>query len=659
MALPASRPSSRPFGPSAMNLLRGPLPALLIATLVCSVQTAVADPFEFKRGDRVAIIGNTLAERMQHDGWLEAYLHTRFPDRELVFRNLAFPGDEVAGFTAAPDANKRLRSAAFGSSDEWLRRVEADVIFAFFGYNESFAGEAGLNKFKDELAAFIKHTTGQKYNGKSAPRLVLFSPVAHENLKDPNLPDGSENNKRIELYTAAMADVAKASQIAFVDVFHPTRDLYATATDPLTINGVHMTPKGNELVAREIDRSLFAGAPEPKRETVTTDKVRRAVVDKNFYWFHRYRTTDGYSIYGGRADLKFKNDQTNREVAQREMAVLDVMTANRDQRVWAVSRGGDLEVKDDNAPPFIPVITNKPGPLAGGKHLFLGGEEAIGHMKVAAGLKVNLFASEKEFPELVNPVQMAWDAKGRLWVAVWATYPHWKPKEEMNDKLLVFEDTDGDGKADKMTVFADRLHNPPGFEFFSGGVLIATPPDAVFQRRRQGRPADHGGRRHRFSRHPPHIEQLHPRPGRGPLFPGGDLPPHAGGDPLQRSRPLRQRRGLPLRATDAQVRRLRQLRIRQPARARLRPLGPGHRRGRDRGRAVSRGPVLRPPRLPEQAPPAAAGLQAVDAAVSRHGVPVEPPLPGLHERQSSRRQRDRLPGNPPVQDHRPGGQLHG
>ena len=57
------------------------------------------------------------------------------------------------------------------------------MIFAFFGYNESFAGEAGLAKFKADLEDFIKHTLAQKYNGKSAPRLVLFSPIAHEDFK--------------------------------------------------------------------------------------------------------------------------------------------------------------------------------------------------------------------------------------------------------------------------------------------------------------------------------------------------------------------------------------------------------------------------------------------------------------------------------------------
>ena len=89
-----------------------------------------------------------------------------------------------------------------------MANTKADVIFAFFGYNESFAGEAGLPKFKQDLDEWIKHTLAQKYNGKSAPRLVLFSPITQEDLKDRNLPDSSANNKRLELYTKAMADVA-------------------------------------------------------------------------------------------------------------------------------------------------------------------------------------------------------------------------------------------------------------------------------------------------------------------------------------------------------------------------------------------------------------------------------------------------------------------
>ncbi len=442
-----------------------------VSSFLAPALLPAAEPrLELNEGDRIAILGNTLADRMQHFGYLEALLQSRFPKHELVVRNLGFSGDELT---------LRLRSAGFGSPDDHLNFVQADVILACFGYNESFAGPDGLDKFKKDLAEFIDHTLGQKYNGESAPRLVLVSPIAHEDLDDPNLPDGKANNERIALYTQAMADVAREKGVAFVDLYKPTAALYEVDDEPLTINGIHLNARGNEQVARVIDHQLFGKNSQPL-DADSFEKLRQAVLDKNFDWFSRYRTTDGYSIFGGRADLKFTDDQTNRVVMQRELEVLNVMTANRDKRIWAIAQGGDLEVDDSNTPPFIEVITNKPGPLPGGKHVYLGGEEAIEKMTIGKNLKVNLVASEEMFPELVNPVQMAFDTKGRLWVAAWDSYPHWKPKDELNDKLLILEDTDGDGRADKCIRFAEGLHNPTGFEFWNGGVYVAQAPDLVF-----------------------------------------------------------------------------------------------------------------------------------------------------------------------------------
>lgn len=450
--------------------MRSQLILLFAVTGLAGAYCSAAEPkLELKQGDRICIIGNTLADRMQHDGWLEAYLQSRFPQMDLTIRNLGFSADELA---------TRPRNQNFGEPDKHLTHSKADVIFAFFGYNESFAGEEGLPQFKQQLTAFIDHTLSQKYNGASAPRLVLFSPIAHENVRSPHLPDGSENNARLKLYTQAMAEVAAAKKIPFVDLHQPTEKLYASAKTPLTLNGIHLTPEGNRQLAEVIDAKLFDSSIT--RSDSQLARLRQAILDKNLRWYNRYRVTDGYNVYGGRSGTGNYDGQTNFTISMRELEIVDVQTANRDKRIWAVAKGGDLVVDDSNAPPPLTIKTNKPGPNPDGSHKFLSGEEAIQEMTVHSGMKVNLFADEKMFPELINPVQSAVDADGRLWAAVWPTYPHWHPNEEFKDALIILEDTDGNGVADKCITFADNLHNPTGFIFWGGGVLVAQAPDMLF-----------------------------------------------------------------------------------------------------------------------------------------------------------------------------------
>jgi azurin/glucose/arabinose dehydrogenase/lysophospholipase L1-like esterase len=446
----------------------------LLAAAACS-RAPQAPALELRAGDRICLIGNTLAERMQHHGWLETLLQHRFPEHGLVVRNLGFSGDEIA---------TRLRSQGFGSPDEHLARCRASVVFAFFGYNESFGGAAGLAKFDEDLAEFLARTAAQRYDGAAPPRIVLFSPIAHEDLRDPHLPDGKANNARLESYTAAMAAAAARAKVAFVDLFAPTRALFAASERPLTINGIHLTEAGDRALAEIVDRALFGAGPA--RDEARLASIREAVLDKDRHWFHRYRTTDGYSIYGGRGGLEFVDGQTNREVCERELEILDVMTANRDRRIQARARGGDLAIDDGNTPPFLEVKTNLPGKGPGGAHQFLSAPDTIAKMKVHAGMRVNVFASEEQFPELVNPQQAAVDTRGRLWVTAWPTYPHWKPKQPRNDKLLILPDEDRDGRADRCIVFADDLHNPTGFEFYNGGVLVAQVPDLWFLRDTDG-----------------------------------------------------------------------------------------------------------------------------------------------------------------------------
>lgn len=103
--------------------------------------------------------------------------------------------------------------------------------------------------------------------------------------------------------------------------------------------------------------------------------------------------------------------------------------------------------------------------------------------QVAEGFEVNLFAAE---PQIAKPIQMNWDNQGRLWVATSETYPHIKPGQKPNDKIICLEDTDGDGVADKHTVFADGLLMPTAILPTNDGVYVGASTELLFFRDTDG-----------------------------------------------------------------------------------------------------------------------------------------------------------------------------
>lgn len=109
-------------------------------------------------------------------------------------------------------------------------------------------------------------------------------------------------------------------------------------------------------------------------------------------------------------------------------------------------------------------------------------DDAIETFILPDGYAINCFASEQMFPELANPIAMTFDDRGRLWVAVSPTYPHLVPGEKPDDKLLVLEDTDGDGVADRSTVFADGLYIPTGFVLSRDGAYVVSQPNLLHLR---------------------------------------------------------------------------------------------------------------------------------------------------------------------------------
>ncbi|CAN5905846.1 hypothetical protein BH11VER1_BH11VER1_07330 [soil metagenome] len=106
-------------------------------------------------------------------------------------------------------------------------------------------------------------------------------------------------------------------------------------------------------------------------------------------------------------------------------------------------------------------------------------QESLSKMHLPPGFKATVFAAE---PDVRNPIAMCWDAKGRMWVAENYTYSDSKERFDMKlrDRILIFEDTDNDGKFDKRTVFADDLQMLTSVERGLGGVWAVCPPNLLF-----------------------------------------------------------------------------------------------------------------------------------------------------------------------------------
>ncbi|WP_374759921.1 PVC-type heme-binding CxxCH protein [Fibrella rubiginis] len=414
----------------------------------------------------------------------ETEMQVRYPDSLLFIRNMCDGGD-TPGFR--PNANRNLPWAFpgaekfqteyatnsnseghFDTPDQWLTHLKADLIIAFFGYNESFQGQAGLANYKAELDAFVKWTLAQKYNGVAAPKLVLVSPIAFEDLsKLYDLPNGINENKNIALYTQAMRDVALANNLLFVDAFTPSQKWYADNVEPLTIDGCQLNESGYKLFGKLLTDQIFGRKTAPAE--ANRKLVYDAVIEKNWMWHNDIKVPNGVHVYGRRYN-PFGPDNYPAEIEK-----VREMTAVRDTAIWMANQGKTMDVvaADKHTRTLPPVQTNF-NPEKNGSLTYLSGQDALGKLKMAPGYKIELFASEETFPDLAKPMQMSFDNKGRLWVAVMPSYPHYRPGDpKPNDKILILEDTNNDGKADKQTIFAQGLHLPLGFEMAPEGVYIS------------------------------------------------------------------------------------------------------------------------------------------------------------------------------------------
>ena len=463
------------------------------STLYMAFQRPAA-PLEVEQQATIALVGNNLCARMMDYGHFETNLHLRYPDQQLRVRNLCDAGN-TPGFRphpgrpspwAFPGAESFYDELAresgsvghFETPDEWLMRLQADIVIGFFGYNESFHGAERLDTYKAELEAFIDHTRMKRYNGEHPPNVVLVSPTAFEDRSDAlDLPDGDTENEQLAMYTNAMREVAgQYDEVRFVDAFAPSARWYAESEEPLTIDGFQLNGPAYERLANLLTDQLF-DRPAPERADHRA-LVHEAVMDKNWFWENNYKIPNGVHVFGRRYNPYGPDNYPY------ELKKLRQMTSIRDTAIWRAAHGQRMDVAaaDERTIALPPVETNyQPSSGAHGDPEYLYGEEALQTLETAPGYQIEAFATEQDFEALANPVQIAFDNEGRLWVATMPSYPHWKPGDgRPNDKLLILEDTDGDDRADRQTTFADSLHLPVGFELTADGVYVSQGTDLVF-----------------------------------------------------------------------------------------------------------------------------------------------------------------------------------
>ena len=458
---------------------------VLVAVIFYGCEKKEDNRLALGSNSRIVLIGNNLGSRMMNFGHFETEMQLRYPKDSLFIRNMC-DGGNTPGFRphsarnspwAFPGAEKFHQNELsndsgsighFPTEDEWLSELKADIIIAFFGYSESFEGADGLENYKNELHAFIEHTKSQKYNGSNPPKLALVSPIAFEDLSDKmDLPNGEEENKNLKMYTDAMKEVALQDSVLFVDAFGPSKNWMDSETADITADGFQLNDLGYKKLADLLADEIFMNG---KSSDANRQLVHEAVNEKNWFWHNDFKIPNGVHAYGRRYD-PFGPDNYPFEIEK-----IRQMTAIRDTAIWEAVHGEkmDLAMADAHTKKLPPVQTNYKESEKNGTPKYLYGDEALSKIKVAPGYQIELFASEEEFPDLANPVQVSFDNKGRLWVGVMPSYPHYKPGDSKpNDKLLILEDTDGDNKADKQTVFADGLHLTIGFEFAPEGVYVS------------------------------------------------------------------------------------------------------------------------------------------------------------------------------------------
>jgi putative membrane-bound dehydrogenase-like protein len=149
--------------------------------------------------------------------------------------------------------------------------------------------------------------------------------------------------------------------------------------------------------------------------------------------------------------------------------------------LWVVNDEARKSLAELNPKPFeyreakLPNYEQRPGVQM--QQLPLSPEESVKHIQIPVDFTLDVFAHE---PDVMHPIAMTWDEKGRLFVLITKDYPNERKDTGGSDYILICEDTNKDGKADKFTKFSDDLSIPTGLVFANGGIIVSQAPHMLF-----------------------------------------------------------------------------------------------------------------------------------------------------------------------------------
>ncbi|MDA0814834.1 MAG: hypothetical protein O3C21_20845, partial [Verrucomicrobia bacterium] len=327
-----------------------------------------------------------------------------------------------------------------------MRAVDASVVVAQFGQMELYGGESRLGEF---VAAY--HRLLDRFATKTK-RVVLIPPVPC-------------NDRNSETYARAVEEIAELRGAVFCDLYDDLILRSQKESAPwMADDGIHLNPFGCTAVAFYVSRDLcgddnqsLPGFLPSQQRFPTFPALRESIVEKNRLWFDCWRPMNWAFAYGDRTTQLFGQPVENQPYLTEELAQYKALIDQEEARIFTLAKGEPAP--DRSFVVKLPEPDPKENPA-----------DALAAMSIADGYAVNLFAGEAN--GIVNPIQFAWDERGRMFVACSPTYPHIIPGAKPADYILICHDTDGDGVADTFKRFAEGLFMVQGLEPGGGGLYV-------------------------------------------------------------------------------------------------------------------------------------------------------------------------------------------